>query len=46
DVILTGSPGGVGKKRQPPLFMWPGDVVEVEISRIGRLINPIISDGY
>ncbi|EAA1585880.1 fumarylacetoacetate hydrolase family protein [Escherichia coli] len=44
DVILTGSPGGVGKKRSPPLFLWPGDIVEVEISRIGCLINHIISD--
>lgn len=44
DVILTGSPGGVGKKRNPPLFMWPGDLVEVEISGIGRLVNPVISD--
>ena len=44
DIILTGSPGGVGKKRQPPLFMWPGDVVEVEISGIGCLINPVIND--
>lgn len=44
DVILTGSPGGVGKKRHPPLFMLPGDVVEVEISSIGTLINPVVSD--
>ena len=44
DVILTGSPGGVGKKRTPPLFMQPGDVVEVEISHIGNLINPVITD--
>ncbi|WP_148249941.1 fumarylacetoacetate hydrolase family protein [Raoultella terrigena] len=44
DVILTGSPGGVGKKRHPPLFMWPGDVVEVEISQIGCLENPVIDE--
>lgn len=44
DVILTGSPGGVGKKRIPPLYLLPGDVVEVEISGIGNLINPVISD--
>ena len=42
DVIITGSPGGVGKKRTPPLFMKNGDLVEVEISGIGRLINPIV----
>lgn len=41
DVIITGSPGGVGKKRVPPLFMFPGDVVEVEIEKIGRLRNVI-----
>ncbi|NDL65828.1 fumarylacetoacetate hydrolase family protein [Acerihabitans arboris] len=41
DVIITGSPGGVGKKRTPPLFMQEGDVIEVDISRIGRLVNPI-----
>lgn len=42
DVIITGSPGGVGKKRNPPLFMKNGDLVEVEISGIGRLSNPIV----
>lgn len=42
DVIITGSPGGVGKKRHPPLFMRDGDRVEVEIERIGRLMNPVV----
>ncbi|HGM5491799.1 TPA: fumarylacetoacetate hydrolase family protein [Serratia fonticola] len=41
DVILTGSPGGVGKKRTPPLFLQPGDVIEVEIERIGKLTNTV-----
>lgn len=41
DVIITGSPGGVGKKRNPPLFMKPGDRIEVEIEKLGRLSNPI-----
>mgnify|MGYP003600282307 CR=1 FL=1 len=41
DVIITGSPGGVGKKRTPPLFMHDGDRIEVEIEHIGRLSNPI-----
>lgn len=41
DVIATGTPGGVGVKRNPPLFMKPGDTVEVEISGIGVLKNPI-----
>ncbi|WP_215845291.1 fumarylacetoacetate hydrolase family protein [Candidatus Pantoea bituminis] len=41
DVIITGSPGGVGKKRTPPLFMFSGDVIEVHIEKIGRLVNAI-----
>lgn len=41
DVIITGSPGGVGKKRTPPLFMTEGDVIEVEIDKIGRLVNRV-----
>ncbi len=43
DVIITGSPGGVGKKRTPPLFMQPGDRIEVEIERIGHLSNVIVA---
>ncbi|MFQ1681699.1 fumarylacetoacetate hydrolase family protein [Pantoea dispersa] len=42
DVIITGSPGGVGKKRTPPLFMYPGDEIEVEIEKIGRLRHRIV----
>jgi len=41
DVIVTGTPGGVGVKRNPPLWMKPGDVVEVEIEGIGVLRNGI-----
>ncbi len=44
DVIPTGTPGGVGFKRTPPLFMQAGDVVAVEISGIGTLINPIADE--
>lgn len=44
DVIVTGTPGGVGFKRNPPLFMKPGDTVEVEISGIGTLVNPIAAE--
>jgi 2-keto-4-pentenoate hydratase/2-oxohepta-3-ene-1,7-dioic acid hydratase in catechol pathway len=44
DVIITGSPGSVGKKRVPPLFLKEGDVVEVEIERIGRLRNHVVKD--
>ena len=44
DVIVTGTPGGVGFKRQPPLFMGHGDVVEVEVDAIGILRNPVIRE--
>ena len=43
DVLVTGTPGGVGFKRKPPIFMKEGDQVEVEISEIGILSN-IIKD--
>ena len=43
DVLVTGTPGGVGFKRKPPIFMKDGDKVEVEISEIGILSN-IIKD--
>jgi len=41
DVIVTGTPGGVGSRRTPPLWMKPGDTVEVEIGKVGKLVNPI-----
>tara|TARA_B100001750_G_scaffold152141_1_gene121922 strand:+ start:332 stop:1180 length:849 start_codon:yes stop_codon:yes gene_type:complete len=41
DVLVTGTPGGVGFKRKPPVFMKEGDQVEVEISNIGVLSNII-----
>src|SRR5580658_5060981 len=41
DVIITGTPGGVGVARKPPVFMQPGDVFEVEIEGLGILINPV-----
>ncbi len=44
DVIATGTPGGVGVARQPPVFMRPGDVVEVDISGIGILRNPVADE--
>ncbi len=44
DVIVTGTPSGIGYKRQPPLFMKPGDQVEVEIDSIGTLQNPIMAE--
>ena len=42
DVIATGTPGGVGAARDPQVFMKPGDVVEVDISGVGVLRNPIV----
>ncbi|WP_422058153.1 fumarylacetoacetate hydrolase family protein [Sphingomonas sp.] len=44
DVIATGTPGGVGDKRVPPLYMVPGDVVEISVGSIGTLANPIVDD--
>jgi 2-keto-4-pentenoate hydratase/2-oxohepta-3-ene-1,7-dioic acid hydratase in catechol pathway len=41
DVIVTGTPGGVGDKREPPVYMVPGDTLEVEIGILGTLINPV-----
>ncbi|MBM3486826.1 MAG: fumarylacetoacetate hydrolase family protein [Alphaproteobacteria bacterium] len=41
DVIVTGTPGGVGFARNPPVFMKAGDVVEVDISSVGVLRSPI-----
>jgi 2-keto-4-pentenoate hydratase/2-oxohepta-3-ene-1,7-dioic acid hydratase in catechol pathway len=42
DVIVTGTPAGVGFARKPPLWMKPGDLCEVEIEGIGTLSNPIV----
>jgi 2-keto-4-pentenoate hydratase/2-oxohepta-3-ene-1,7-dioic acid hydratase in catechol pathway len=41
DVIVTGTPSGVGVFREPQLFLQPGDLAAVEIERIGRLANPV-----
>jgi len=41
DLIASGTPEGVGYARKPPVFMKPGDVVEVEIGKLGVLRNPI-----
>lgn len=45
DVIVTGTPGGVGAKREPPLWLKDGDVVEVEISSVGLLSNTCRKEG-
>lgn len=44
DVIATGTPGGVGAKRTPPVFMQAGDEIEVEIGGVGLLRNPVQAD--
>lgn len=44
DVIVTGTPGGVGNKRSPQVFMKPGDVCEIEVDAIGVLRNGIRDD--
>jgi 2-keto-4-pentenoate hydratase/2-oxohepta-3-ene-1,7-dioic acid hydratase in catechol pathway len=44
DVIVTGTPGGVGSRRTPPIWLKPGDIVEVEIDRIGLLRNGVADE--
>jgi len=44
DVIATGTPGGVGFIRKPPVFLQPGDTVEITIGGIGSLQNPVIAE--
>ena len=44
DVIVTGTPGGVGAARKPPLWMKPGDKVEITIGQIGTLRNSVIAE--
>jgi 2-keto-4-pentenoate hydratase/2-oxohepta-3-ene-1,7-dioic acid hydratase in catechol pathway len=44
DVIITGTTGGVGAFRTPPLWMKHGDVIEVEISKVGKLVNTIADE--
>lgn len=42
DVILTGTPSGVGYARTPPVFLFPGDVVEVSVTGLGELRNEVV----
>jgi len=44
DVIVTGTPAGVGFARKPPVFLKAGDICEVEIEKVGLLRNPIIAE--
>jgi acylpyruvate hydrolase len=45
DAIIMGTPAGVGQARTPPVWMKAGDIIEVEIERVGLLRNPIESEG-
>ncbi len=42
DIVSTGTPSGVGFRRKPPVFLRDGDIVEVEIERIGSIRNPVV----
>jgi 2-keto-4-pentenoate hydratase/2-oxohepta-3-ene-1,7-dioic acid hydratase in catechol pathway len=44
DIIATGTPGGVGARRNPPVWMKPDDMIEVEVSSIGTLSNRIVAE--
>jgi 2-keto-4-pentenoate hydratase/2-oxohepta-3-ene-1,7-dioic acid hydratase in catechol pathway len=44
DVIVTGTPGGVGTRQDPQVFMGPGDEIEVEVEGVGTLSNPIVKE--
>jgi 2-keto-4-pentenoate hydratase/2-oxohepta-3-ene-1,7-dioic acid hydratase in catechol pathway len=44
DLIATGTPSGIGARRQPPLFLQPGDIVEVEIEPIGTIRNQMVAE--
>jgi len=44
DVILTGTPDGVGGFRNPPIFLKDGDLVEVEIEKLGKLVNNVVNE--
>ena len=46
DLIATGTPSGIGARRQPPLFLHPGDIVEVEIERIGMIRNQMVAEDF
>lgn len=46
DIIATGTPGGVGAARTPPVWLQPGDTVEVEIPGVGRLCSPVLDESF
>ena len=44
DVIMTGTPSGIGNARSPQVFMKAGDTITIEIERLGKLTNPIVAE--
>jgi 2-keto-4-pentenoate hydratase/2-oxohepta-3-ene-1,7-dioic acid hydratase in catechol pathway len=44
DVIVTGTPDGIGAFRDPQLWLRPGDECTVEIERLGTLTNPVVQE--
>ena len=46
DVIATGTPAGVGFARTPPVYLKPGDIMEVEVEGLGILSNPVLAEGF
>ena len=44
DAIIMGTPAGVGQARTPPVWMKPGDTIEIDIEKIGTLRNPIVAE--
>lgn len=44
DIIATGTPPGVGHNRKPPVYLKPGDVMVVEVERVGSLENPVVAE--
>jgi acylpyruvate hydrolase len=45
DVIATGTPGGVGFARTPPVWLTPGDLLEVSVEGLGRIANRVVTEG-
>ncbi|WP_425033540.1 fumarylacetoacetate hydrolase family protein [Pelagibacterium sp.] len=45
DVIATGTPGGVGAKRNPPVWLKPGDDIEIRVTGVGSLFNRVVEEG-
>ena len=43
-MIITGTPAGVGYARTPPVFMAPGDIIEIEVDGMGVLMNTIVDE--